>query len=237
MRDPVIIRRFAPLLTVLLLTPAATACSPGGAGGDGGGEAVPAAEPTRVESPGLGLALSIPAGSGAEMEEAGPEVLRVALAATEDLPAGSTVTYAAEPPQSAGVNLVEAVNQRAQEVEARPEGDFLGQLELGGPLGPAYSTRARFTEEGQEVEEIRIFTVHPAGDRLLHMTYRYQPDPGLTKQRMDQALEAFGWIEPVAVEAAGAATAEAGTGDAAAAGDPAAGAPAEAEAPATADGP
>ncbi|HEX2251852.1 MAG TPA: hypothetical protein VHQ65_01130 [Thermoanaerobaculia bacterium] len=206
--------RFPPaaLLIILLLAATGWACSPGGEGGDGG-VAGPAAEPIRVESPELGLALAIPADSGAEVEETGGEAIRVALPAGDELPAGGTVAYAADPPQSAGINLVEAVNQRVQEVEARPEGDFLGQVELGGPLGPAYSTRARFTEEGQQVEEIRIFTVHPAGNRLLHMTYRYTPVPGVGKQRMDQALEAFGWIEPVAV---GGEEEETGGGDAAA---------------------
>jgi len=111
----------------------------------------------------------------------------------------------------AGVNLVEAVNQRKEELEARPDGRFYGQVELGGPLGTAYSTRGSYSESGEDVEEVRIFAVHPQGDRLLHVTLRYAPVAGQGPARVDQALRAFGWIEPLE-EGAAAPAEEGGTG-------------------------
>ena len=81
-------------------------------------------------------------------------------------------------------------------------------------LGTAYSTRARFEEDGQAVEEIRIFAVHPAGNRLLHMTYRYEPAAGQTQARMmDQAFEAFGYIEPLTTTGEETDAGEGGAGE------------------------
>jgi hypothetical protein len=110
------------------------------------------------------------------------------------------VIFRAEPEQDYGVNLVEAVNAREEEVEAMPDGEFLGQVELGSEhLGALYSTRGRYAgEDRQTVEEIRIFAVHPTANRLLHMTYRYPPAPGQTQARLlDQAAVAMGYIEPL----------------------------------------
>lgn len=179
----------------------------------GGGDAAPAAaEPTRLESAELGIAVVVPAGSSFAAAGSEGGVLRLASPGetTDDgLDLGpATLVYAAEPPQRAGVNLPDAVNQREAELDARPGGDFFGQNELGSHLGTAYHTRGKLTgDDGQVVEEIRIFAVHPAGDRLFHMTLSYPPAPGQTEARRDQALAAFGWIEPLATPPA----AEAGT--------------------------
>lgn len=174
----------------------------------GGGDEEPAAvaEPTRLESPEVGIAVEVPASSSFTAAAAGGDteegVLRLASEG-ETTESGvdlgpATLIYAAEPPQVAGINLVEAVNQRKEELEVRPNGRFYGQAELGGPLGTAYSTRGSYTDEGgEEVEEVRIFAVHPQGDRLLHVTLRYPPVQGQGPARVDQALRAFGWIEPL----------------------------------------
>ena len=96
----------------------------------------------------------------------------------------------------------------------------MGQVELGTELlGPAFSTRGRYLDEdGEAVEEVRIFAVHPAGDRLLHMTYRYPESPGQTRARLeDQAFVAFGYIEPLEAgegSGEGAGSDEAGAGGA-----------------------
>lgn len=189
-----------------LLLPLA-ACSP-----DGGGDAAPpAAEPTRLESSELGIAVVVPAGSSFAAADAAGGELRLAspgeTTADGTVLGPATVVYAAEPPQEAGVNLVAAVNERSVEIEARPGGEFLGQIGLGSQLGNAMNTRGRFVgEDGREVEEVRIFAVHPHGDRLLHMTMRYAPVDGQARARADQAMEAFGWIEPLAAPPAAAET-------------------------------
>lgn len=194
------------------LAAALALCSALGLAGCGGGaeEPAPAAarEPTRLESHEVGIAVEVPAGSSFTSQGTEGGVLRLASEG-ETTEAGvalgpATVVYAAEPPQVAGVNLVEAVNRRQDEIEARPDGRFYGQAELGGPLGTAYSTRGGYSEGGEDVEEVRIFAVHPQGDRLLHVTLRYAPVAGQGPARVDQAMRAFGWIEPLE-EGAGAA--------------------------------
>jgi hypothetical protein len=174
--------------------------------GDGAEEAAAPAEPTRLESPEVGIAVEVPASSSFRAQGTEGGVLRLASEgerADSGVDLGpATVVYDAEPPQVAGINLVEAVNQRKAELEARPNGRFYGQAELGGPLGTAYSTRGVYSEGGEEVEEVRIFAIHPQGDRLLHVTLRYVPVQGQGPARVDQAMRAFGWIEPL--EAAGA---------------------------------
>lgn len=167
--------------------------------GEGATEPPVEAEPTRLVNEELGFAVVVPPGS--PFEPAGVEGDEIRLRFPGDAEfTGGTVIYTAEPEQYFGVNLHEAVNEREEEVESRPQGEFMGQVELGTELlGPAYSTRGRYLDEdGEAVEEVRIFAVHPAGDRLLHMTYRYPASPGQTRARLeDQAFVAFGYIEPL----------------------------------------
>ena len=185
----------APTVLALVLITLIAAC------GDRGDDVV-TGEPLRLESREVDIAVEVP--PGASFVAAGTEGGVLRLQSSGETGSGgvelgpATVVYAAEPPQEAGVNLVEAVNGRAEEIRSRPEGQFFGQGELGGPLGVAYSTRGRYRgDDGAEVEEIRIFAVHPQQDRLLHMTLAYPPATGQTAARLDQALSAFGWIEPL----------------------------------------
>jgi hypothetical protein len=162
------------------------------------GPAEEAAGPQRVTSEGLAIALEIPADAGVTVEENASRSLRLAYRGDGELAPG-TVTYEVTEPAAAGPNLVAAVNAREEELRGLPAGQFFGQGELGSHLGPAYSTRGRFTDEsGQTVEEIRIFAVHPDGERLVYLTYRYPPAAGQTPRRMEQAMAALGWVEPVA---------------------------------------
>jgi hypothetical protein len=198
---------------LLLLLPLLAGCA-GGGGGDDVEPAAPAAEPQRVENEAVGVAVVVPADSRFELESNEGDEIRLRFPGDREFEPG-TVIYRAEAEQYFGVNLVEAVNQRKADLEGMAGGQFFGQVELGGPLGTAYSTRGRYTDEaGNEVEEVRIFTVHPAGNRLLHMTYRYPATPGQTEARMmDQAFEAFGYVEPL--DAAGVGASEGGEGAAA----------------------
>lgn len=177
----------------------------------GGGEETARgdAEPVRLEDEELGIAVVIPPGSPFEPMESAPGEIRLRFPGDREFTPG-TATFATEPEQYFGVNLVEAVNEREEEIESRPGGDFLGQVELGSHLGTAFSTRARFDDtSGEQVEEVRIFAVHPGGNRLLHMTYRYTPSPGQAQARlMDQAFVAFGYAEGLVSEGAAPESAE-----------------------------
>jgi hypothetical protein len=181
---------------------------------------------------GLGIAVVFPDGGPFELEANEGGEIRLRFVGDDEHSPG-TVTYRVEPEQDYGVNLVEAVNARKAELEKMPGGEFLGQIELGSHLGTAYSTRGRFTgEAGRTVEAVRVFAVHPTANRLLHMTYRYEPAPGQTAARFEHATTAFGYVEalPAAAEE-GTETAGAVPAPGAAEGAPAADAPADAPAP------
>jgi hypothetical protein len=94
-----------------------------------------------------------------------------------------------------GINLVAEAEGMREWFEQQPEGQYFGNLELGTPLGPAFTSRGSYALEGTIVEEIRVFAIHPTGNRLLRMTYRYSPGEG--KERLQQLAEILGEIEGV----------------------------------------
>jgi len=188
-----LLRRLVPTLAAALL--AAAGCGPQQ---EGMTTAVEPAEPERVENPALGIAVVGAQAAGFDVVTNEGETLALVRHATEE-EAEATVTYEASPPQAAGINLVQAVNEQKAAIEARPGGNFLGQVQLGSDmLGTAFSTRGRYAGAGgEEIEEIKLFAVHPSGDRLLSVTYRYRPTEGSSKARLDQAMAALGLIEPL----------------------------------------
>jgi hypothetical protein len=175
--------------------------------------AVPSVEPERIENAVLGIALAGPQEAGFEVgTNEGETLVLVRRAQGEE--AEATLTYQVSPPQNAGVNLVEAVKLQKAEIESRPDGHFLGQVELMSQFGSAFSTRGRYAgDDGRETEEIKVFAVHPSGDRLLSLTYRYPVTAGGSKERSQQAMAALGLVEPLAA-AEGAAAPPAPTEDA-----------------------
>jgi hypothetical protein len=187
-----VLRRLGPALALALV--AAAGCGPQR---ESTTTAIEPAAAERVESPALGVVLVEPGAAGFDLvTNEGETLLLVRHATAED--AEATLTYEASPPQVAGVNLVEAVKQQKAAIEARPDGKFMGQAQLMSQFGNAYSTRGRYTGgAGEELEEIRLFAVHPAGDRLLSLTYRYRPTEGGTKERLEQAMTALGLVEPL----------------------------------------
>ena len=204
------LRSAAPLAVLLLVLPLAGAC---GGGGDDG-TAAAGGEAQRIENPELGIAVVIPPGSPFELVSNQDDEIRLRFPANGEFSEGTAI-YTAGPEQDYGINLVDAVNARKAELEAKPDGEFFGQVELGSEnLGTAYSTRGRYSDEnGRTIEELRIFAVHPGANRLLTMTYRYEPAPGQTQARLvDQAAEALGYVEALAPaageEAAGGAAGE-----------------------------
>lgn len=148
------------------------------------------AAPQPVKSPEAGIRLSdLPEGFRLVAVNGG-EIL---LERKPELPPGTAVVTAT-PVQTAGVNLFAAVNEQKEEIESRPDGKFYGQTELGSHLGTAFLTRGRWTENGQEMEEMRLFSLHPQGNRMLVITYRYALS-GDTKDRAEQAMEILGMVE------------------------------------------
>ena len=91
-------------------------------------------------------------------------------------------------PEVGGINLVAAVNEHQAEILERPDGDYKGQAEYVSPLGTTYASRGRYTEGGGTVEERVVFMVHPWGDRLLKVIYRY-PAGDDTQVRLDALMQ------------------------------------------------
>ena len=72
-----------------------------------------------------------------------------------------------------GVNLVGAVNAHKARIEGLPNGEYKGGQELQGDFGTAFYSRGRFDDAGALVEETVLFLIHPGGNRLLEIHYRY----------------------------------------------------------------
>lgn len=94
---------------------------------------------------------------------------------------------------SGGINLVAEAEGMQDWFEQQPEGQYFGNLELGTPLGPAFTSRGSYAVDGVLVEELRVFAIHPTSNRLLRLTYRYPPGEG--KERLQQLAEVLGEIE------------------------------------------
>lgn len=157
----------------------------------------------RVESPGLGLAIaSLP--EPFEVVRNDDETLE--LRPREGLPPGR-LWFENGPVVEGGINLVELVKTQRAAFEALPGGSFSGNNELLLPDGrPAYYSRGRFEENGSQVEEFRIFSVHPIENRLLTIFYRY-PAGSDSADRLNDLLLVVGEVEGLD-SAAGAPSAE-----------------------------
>jgi len=162
----------------------------GGGGGDApGGSTPPESSVGPIHNDGLRITLltlpetlTLAANSGAEL----------ALVPADGRP--GRLTFGVTTPERGGVNLVDAINAHKAEVEALG-GEYRGQIELGSPLGTAYASRGRYHEGEQEVEDFRVFAVHPSGTELLTLRYTY-PVPDNTEERRNELLVVLGEIEP-----------------------------------------
>ena len=96
---------------------------------------------------------------------------------------------------SGGINLVAEAEGMRDWFEQQPDGQYFGNLELGTPIGPAFTSRGSYTLAGAAIEEIRVFAIHPGSNRLLRLTYRYPPGEG--KLRLQQLAEVLGEIEAI----------------------------------------
>ena len=158
-------------------------------------EAAPSApEPVRVENAEVGIALaSLPAFFRVDVNEGD----RLVLAPADPAVAGE-LTISAGEPQRSGINLVAAIEEHKAQLAERADGEFKGQRELGGPLGTAFYSRGRYTgDDGTAMEEIKIFVIHPWGDRRLNLDYVYPAGDDSAQRLQDQMFEVFGELEPL----------------------------------------
>jgi hypothetical protein len=158
----------------------------------------------RVENPELGIALAaVPEG----FRLTGSDAQGIHLERVGELAGTARVT--AGPVLEGGLNLYDEVNRQKAALEARPNGSFLGQVEIMGPTGNAFSTRGRYTEGGTAMEEIRILGLHPTENRLLSVSYVYAAG-GDSKERVEHAFAVLGEVEAARAEPEGGNTAAEG---------------------------
>lgn len=96
----------------------------------------------------------------------------------------------ARPPEH-GQNLPAAVTEHRAFIEQQDDGRYLGSQELVSPLGAAFYSRGRYSADGRETEETVIFALHPAGDRMITLSYRYPAgdDSSTRVERLFEVLE------------------------------------------------
>ncbi len=135
----------------------------------------------------LGIALAtLPEGFTVETNQASELVFAPVNPATP-----GRITFQVGPEET-GVNLVAAVKAHQAQVESEPDAAYEGARELVGPLGSAFWSRAKV--DGHE--EVKLFTIHPSGNRLLTITYTY-PANGDSGQRVQQALDVLAEVEAI----------------------------------------
>ena len=196
--------RLLSVLTLGVLTFVAltfVACQPAQEGGDS--EATVEREPVRVENAELGVAI---ADLDSFFQVSSTDGATIVLRPADPTVAGELTISAEEPKAAGGVNLVAAIEDHKASLGERG-GEFKGQRELGGPLGTAFYSRGHYTaEDGTETEETMIHTIHPLGDRALHLTYVYPQGEDSAQRIQDQLFAVFGELVPA--EAASESTSE-----------------------------
>lgn len=149
-------------------------------------EPVPA---PRIENSELGIAIAALPSPFVVGTNDGPALALRAPAASGE----ATLYFETTAELSGGINLVAEAEGMQDWFEQQPDGQYFGNLELGTPLGPAFTSRGSYVLDGVAVEEIRVFAIHPTSNRLLRLTYRYPPGEG--KERLQQLAEVLGEVE------------------------------------------
>jgi len=70
----------------------------------------------------------------------------------------------------------------------------MGAQELQADFGTAFYSRGRFNENEALQEETRILLIHPAGNKLLTISYRY-PAADDSASRVEQLIEVLSYLE------------------------------------------
>lgn len=178
-------RRLAAATTPILLALTLVGC---GAPSDPASMDEPV-QPSSIENPELRLRL---VGVPSDFEITSNQARELVLGHT-DPAVGGDVVIATQPPED-GQNLVSAVAFHQAFIENQEDGDYQGGQELIGPLGTAFYSRGRFHLDGKAVEETKIFTLHPDGDRILTLRYRY-PAGVDSSVRVQQLFDLLATIE------------------------------------------
>ena len=145
----------------------------------------------RVENTELGLAIAAltPFFKVASNDGASIELIPSAADGT-----GRLEIVAGEP-ETGGINLVAAVEDHKARVLERPNGDYKGQREMISPMGTTFYSRGRYQGDEGEIEETIVFTIHPWGDRQLHLVYRYPAGEDTKERLQDQLFDVLGELE------------------------------------------
>jgi hypothetical protein len=176
------IARRPPLILLLLGSLAWTACAPKQ-------EESTIRTPERVESESMGIAVADLPADFEVVSNQGP-VLELRTVGDS---AGGTLVIEVTEELAGGLDLVAAAEAMQEWFEQQPDGQYFGNLELGTPTGPAFTSRGSYRSDQGEVEELRVFALHPSENRMVRMTFSYPPGEG--KIRMQQLVSVLGEIE------------------------------------------
>jgi hypothetical protein len=150
------------------------------------------ATPVRVENAALNIAIAdVPEPFVLETNQ--DAALRFTAAGVEG---NGQLRIEVGPLSSSPINLVEEVKARRTAFEETTGGRYFGNRELATPHGPAYTARGAIESSDGVVEEIWIYTIHPAEYRLLTFVYRY-PSAEDSADRAAQLMSILGEVESV----------------------------------------
>ena len=110
---------------------------------------------------------SIPSGFTVVVNDGDQLILESTDSTTE-----GRIVFANMPPE-AGQNLPAEVKAHQIFIEDQEGADYLGGQELVSQLGTSFYSRGRYLDDGAELEETVVFSLHPYADRIMTITYRY----------------------------------------------------------------
>jgi len=153
------------------------------------GGPTPPPEPTVIQNIDLGITLNgLPDGLVVSSNQGTSFELRPA-----DPLVGGVLWFAVGPEQE-GVNLVAAVQSHQAQLEGMVDAVYKGAQELQGDFGTAFYSRGQYAEGDELVEETVIFMIHPAGNRLLGIHYRY-PVGDDSAARVEQLIDVISYLD------------------------------------------
>ncbi len=148
----------------------------------------PPPEPTEIQNIDLGITLSgLPEG----LVLASNQGTSFELQPSDPLVGG--ILWFAVGPEQEGVNLVTAVQAHQTHMEGMVDADYKGGQELQGDFGTAFYSRGQYRDGEEVVEETAIFMIHPVGNRLLGIHYRY-PAGDDSAARVEQLIDVISYL-------------------------------------------
>jgi hypothetical protein len=78
-------------------------------------------------------------------------------------------------------------------MEGKNGAEYMGGQELQGEFGTAFYSRGRYIDEGSLVEETAVFMIHPTGNRLLGIHYRY-PAGEDSAARVEELIDVINYV-------------------------------------------